>query len=267
MKYFEIVFNENGKSYIFSTELDLNVGDNVIVETDLGVQFGTVVSENDASKINIPKNLIKSIQRMATEEDVTKNNKNIEQAKEALTTASKYASELNLDMKFTDAMYSLDKKQLLFTFFSENRVDFRELLKKLSTKFHARIELRQLGIRDKARIVGGVGVCGRNLCCSKFLGNLNSISMNMAKNQNLSLNPNTVNGACGRLMCCLSYEDEEYKNCRKGMPRTGQFVDVDGVSGRVVFVDILNRKYVVDINGERREVNLDCCEKCKKRFI
>ena len=178
-------------------------------------------------------------------------------ADEALKKARDFSRELNLSMNFIDATFTFDRKQLLFNFFADDRVDFRELAKKLAGVYHTRIELRQVGARDKAFHVGGIGICGRGLCCANYLTHLESVTMNMAKNQNLALNPSKINGACGRLLCCLAYEDEQYVEASKDMPSVGEDVVTPYGEGKVKSVDILNRKYKVLINDELKEIGLD----------
>jgi cell fate regulator YaaT (PSP1 superfamily) len=150
-------------------------------------------------------------------------------------------------MQLLDASFTFDRKQLLITFLADARIDFRELVKKLAAIYKTRIELRQIGVRDKSKIVGGYGQCGRELCCSVFLRDLNSVSINMAKNQNLALNPQKINGVCGRLMCCLKYEDSCYSECRKCLPSMGSQVDTERGKGKVVSIDIIGKKYKVDV--------------------
>ena len=206
---------------------------------------------------------MKTIERIATDEDYDNYVSNMGQAKKALDKAREFVKELELDMNILDAVYTLDKKQLLFNFIADERVDFRELAKKLAGVYKTRIELRQIGARDKARTISGLGVCGRELCCSSFLTHIDSVTMNMAKNQNIALNPTKINGNCGRLLCCLSYEDEEYARCQKGMPSVGQTIKTDFGSGKVVSVDILKRKYKVDIDGVIREIELGSVDSSK----
>ena len=153
-------------------------------------------------------------------------------------------------MTFLDATFTFDKKQLLFNFVADDRVDFRELARVIASKYHTRIELRQIGARDRAKVINGVGVCGRELCCASFLNKMDTVSMNMAKNQNLALNPSKINGACGRLLCCLTYEDAFYTEARIGMPEVGDVVRVDGKKGQVVSIDLINRTYKVNVDGE-----------------
>ena len=149
-------------------------------------------------------------------------------------------------MNIIDASYTHDRTQLLFRFLSDTRVDFRDLARDLASIYHTRIELRQIGVRDKSKLVGGIGCCGQELCCSRFLKNFNSVSIQNAKNQNLALNPSKINGLCGRLLCCLKYEDECYKECRKNLPNIGQIVKTENGEGKVISLDILKKKYKVE---------------------
>ena len=215
--------------------------DFVIVSTLRGEQYGKIVTdiiEVDEKKLNSE---LKDIIRIADKDDERINEENLKKAKEALRKADNIAKELNLDMQFLNASFTFDRKQLLFTFIADNRIDFRELVRKLAVIYKTRIELRQIGVRDKAKIVGGCGQCGRELCCATFLKDLNSVSINMAKNQNLALNPQKINGVCGRLMCCLSYENGNYDVYKKGLPKVGDKVVHNGEAGKIVFVDIFNR--------------------------
>jgi cell fate regulator YaaT (PSP1 superfamily) len=160
-------------------------------------------------------------------------------------------------MKVINAQWTLERTQLLFNFIADNRVDFRELAKKLAYVYHTRIELRQIGARDKAKEVGGVGICGDRLCCTRFLKQIDTISINMAKDQNLALNPTKINGACGRLLCCLAYENDTYLECSKGLPSVGDIIKTKKGEGQVVSVDILNRKCQVLIDGDKEEIFID----------
>ena len=160
-----------------------------------------------------------------------------------------------------DSMYTLDRDKLLFRFLSDTRVDFRELAKELANKYKTRIELRQIGARDKAKEIGGCGPCGRKLCCSSFLNNMDSVSVNMAKNQNVSLNPNKINGLCGRLLCCLTYEDDNYKSCKKNLPSVGQIVKIPEGQGKVISVDILKQSYKVNIE-DKGIIEVKICNEC-----
>ena len=259
-----IVLGNEGKIYYFNgKDLELNRDNKVVVETEKGVQLGTVSYKLENKKINISIDDMKPILRLATDEDISKFEENLKLSTECLENARNIAEELELDMNILDANYTLDRKQLLFNFIADERVDFRELAKRLASLYKTRIELRQIGARDKARTICGIGQCGRPLCSSTFLNHIDSVTMNMAKNQNIALNPSKINGLCGRLLCCLTYEDEEYSRCQKGMPNVGQTVKTDIGSGKVVSVDILNRKYKVDVDGVIKEIELGC-DKCKK---
>lgn len=240
-----IEFKSGGKIYNFNAlELEPKIGEYVIVETEKGLQIGKCgkLLEGDTKDL---KNLI----RIADDNDIKKYEKNLIDADKVIKNARVMVEELGLEMNLIEASFSFDKKQLLITYVADNRVDFRELAKKLAAVYHARIELHQMGPRDKAKEVGGLGLCGRQLCCVKVLGHMESVSMNMAKNQGLALNPSKINGACGRLLCCLGYEDDVYSECQKGLPSVGQTVNTDSGSGKVIGVDILKRTYNVNIDG------------------
>ena len=252
-------FNDSKEIYYFLVnDLVVSKGDFVVVLTERGEQFGKVVTdviEVDESKLN---NSLKNVIRVATLDDVSVNDGNISDAKRALVDAKRFVSELNLDMQILSACFTFDRKQLVFNFLSDERVDFRELARKLAGVYKTRIELRQIGIRDKAKAVGGYGQCGRKLCCSSFLNDINSVSINMAKNQNLALNPQKINGVCGRLMCCLAYENECYCDYKKGLPKVGSRVSVSGDEGKVISVDIFARTYRIETDDSKViEVNLN----------
>ncbi len=199
-----IKFKDFGKIYYFRNEgLNLKKNLTVVVDTEKGEQFAKVV-EVDVNNIkNVDINNMKTILRISTKTDYNKYIKNLKDAEEALNFAKKVANNMDLDMRLLDANFTLDRKQLTFNFIADNRVDFRELVKELAAKYKTRIELHQMGIRDKSKEIGGIGQCGRELCCSKFLTTIDTISINMAKNQCIALNPSRINGACGRLLCCL----------------------------------------------------------------
>jgi len=247
-----VKFEENKKTYYF------NAGDvqdcenkNVIVETDKGLQFGHCVSLNEVFN---DKKSYKNVVRLATKKDFDRYEKNIIDNVKALDECKKVSDELGLVMEVICASYTYDRKKLIFTFVSEDRVDFRELVKRLAGIFHTRIEMKQIGIRDEAKKIGGIGPCGRELCCKAFLNEFDSVSINMAKTQNLSLNPNKISGCCGRLMCCLKYENEVYKDARKHFPKIGSKVKTEFGTGKVVSHLILERKYVVSIEGHENIV-------------
>ena len=265
-KIYGVSFKDGGKIYFFNgVDLICPINTTVIVETEKGLQFGKVLSEIENIDSKLDPNRMKSVLRITTDADIEQYQKNLRDNDKALKKARDLVEELKLDMKLLDASFTFDRKQLLFNFLADERVDFRELAKKLAGIYRTRIELRQIGARDKAKEVGGIGQCGKILCCASYLNHMDSISMNMAKNQNLSLNPTKINGLCGRLLCCLTYEDDEYSRCRKGMPYVGEKINSKNGFGTVVSVDILNRKYKIDIDGDVNEVALEpCCENSKK---
>lgn len=252
-----VVLKKNGKVYLFNgNDLEIENGERVIIETEKGIQLGQVTKKIDEHDSKISPSDMKKIIEVATDKDYDTYLQNLKDAEKAANNARKFTEELNLNMRVIDASYTLDRKQLLINFISDERVDFRDLAKKLAGIYKTRIELRQIGARDKARNVSGLGLCGRPLCCSSFLTHIDSVSMNMAKNQNLSLNPTKINGLCDRLLCCLTYEDEEYSRCQKGMPSVGQTIKTSEGTGKVVSVDILNRKYKIDVDGVVKEISL-----------
>ena len=253
MKLYSVVFKENGKSYYFNGNDNLEVNTNVIVETEKGLQFGKINNIiSDASD----KDKYKDILRVATKEDTDNYYKLLKDNVKALEKCKEFVKNLNLNMRVISAEFTFDKSQLFFNFTSDERVDFRELAKKLAGVYHTRIELRQIGARDKAKEVDGIGVCGERICCARFLNHIDAISMNMAKNQNLALNPSKINGLCGRLLCCLQYEDDNYIECSKGLPQVGDEVKTDKGTGEVISVDVLNRKYKVLIGSDKEEIEI-----------
>ncbi len=243
-----VAFENNKQIYYFDPKsLDLRRNVTVIVETERGLQFGKVILppfDIDDKTLKYP---LKDVIRISTKKDYLEHKKNLRDAENALNKCRQLISKLELNMQIMDANFTFDRSQLLFRFLSENRVDFRQLAKELANIYKTRIELRQIGVRDKAKEIGGCGLCGRKLCCSRFESDIASISINMAKNQNLSLNPNKINGVCGRLLCCLKYEDETYKEYKKDLPKIGAIVETEKGKGKVVEIDILNKKYKVNI--------------------
>lgn len=243
MKAVGVEFKEKGKLYtFFDNNLEIKLNDKVIVNTERGLQYGNIGALfgeiNDGKEHAL-------VEKIAKKDDEIQNKKNIDDAMKALIKAQELAEKTNLDMKFLDAFFTFDRKQLVFQFLSDNRVDFRDLAKSLAAIYKTRIELRQVGVRDKAKNISGIGQCGRKLCCSSFLNDLDSVGIAQVKNQNLSLNPNKINGLCGRLLCCLKYEDELYTEYRKGLPEVGDKKTYDGETGSVISVDIPNRKYTL----------------------
>ncbi len=243
-----VSFKRNGKVYYFSPNgIKVEKDDNVIVKTERGLQFGTVEVANKEISSNQLNSALSNIVRIASRKDVEQNEKNIASSKEALSKCKELIEKYKLEMMVLDASYTFDRNQLLFTFIADSRVDFRKLAKDLANIYKTRIELRQVGVRDKAKEIGGYGSCGRPLCCSKFLCDFDSVSINMAKNQNIALNPTKINGCCGRLLCCLKYEDECYKELNKNLPKVGKKVKTDKGEGKVISVDVLKQKYRVSV--------------------
>ena len=254
MKVFSVIFKENGKSYYFIGEDNFVIGNNVIVETEKGLQYGkinAIISEENN------EDNYKNIIRLASKDDQKNYSKILKENCEALSKCRELVKKMNLNMSIISAEFTFEKEQLIFNFVSDERVDFRELAKKLASIYHTRIELRQIGARDKAKEIGGCGICGQKLCCARFLDHIDSISMNMAKNQNLALNPSKINGVCGRLLCCLQYEDENYIESSKDLPNVGAVIETASGEGKVVSVDVLNRKCKVLINGNKEEVDFN----------
>lgn len=250
-KVIGVRFESGKRIYYFSpNNLDIKQFQNVIVETERGLQFGVAVTsiiDKKKQSLNLP---LKNVLRVATKEDEKKFKSNLEYSKKALKECQKLIDKYCLNMKLIDASFTFDREQLMYHFLSEGRVDFRNLAKDLAAIFKTRIELRQIGVRDKAKEIGGLGPCGRTLCCTNYLVNFDAVSINMAKNQNLSLNPNKINGVCGRLLCCLTYENEIYEEYRKGLPNIGERVKYKGKSGKVVAIDILKRNYTILTDDE-----------------
>ena len=256
-----VSFKENGRTYYFkNTEVPLNYGDNAIVNTEKGQQFVTVVvAEKEISEKDFGMPL-KSVLRKATKDDVNIYKKNVADATDAIEEAKKIIEKLKLDMHIYDASFTFDRSQLMFNFLSDNRIDFRELAKKLAQLYHTRIELRQIGVRDRAREIGGLGPCGRFFCCSTFLTSFESISINMAKNQFLALNPTKINGVCGRLLCCLNYEDGLYTELKKEIPYVGSFVETKEGRGKVVFANIFTKKLNVELNDKNTIISINASD-------
>ncbi|HAH75373.1 MAG TPA: stage 0 sporulation protein [Kandleria vitulina] len=242
-----VKFNNVGKFYYFSTTLDLHKGDKVVVETIRGLELGEMISElKDISEFKLNAEL-KPIKRKANRADVEVYSINKIKAEKSFEICKDIIEKSGLDMRLINCEYTLDASKVIFMYTADGRVDFRELLKKLASVFKCRIELRQVGPRDKAKIVGGLGTCGMPLCCNSFLGEFDGVSINMAKNQLLAINIDKISGACGRLLCCLKYEDEAYTDLKKKFPRIGTRTTFEGhhvkvtglnvISGLVKFID------------------------------
>ncbi len=256
MKLYSVIFKTNGKNYDFVAPVDYAIGDYVIVETEKGEQYGKI---NNITEINKEKEDIKfkNIIRKATNEDRNKYENILKENLKALAKGKELVKKMELNMRIVSAEFNFDKSQLLFNFVADERIDFRELAKKLAGIYHTRIELRQIGARDKAKEIGGVGVCGQKICCQRFLNHMDAISMNMAKNQNLALNPSKINGLCGRLLCCLQYEDENYIEASTGLPSVGDEISTPKGPGTVTSVDVLNRKCKVLVGSNKEEMNFN----------
>lgn len=257
-KVIGIRFRKAGKIYYFSPgEEDIKVGQHVIVETARGIEYGYVVlgtHEVDDKKVIQP---LKPVIRMATEADEEIECRNKEKEKEAYKICLEKIKKHELDMKLIDTEYTFDNNKVLFYFTADGRIDFRDLVKDLASVFKTRIELRQIGVRDETKIVGGIGICGRPLCCASYLSEFIPVSIKMAKEQNLSLNPTKISGVCGRLMCCLKYEEETYEELNGRLPNIGDYVTTDdGLKGEVHSVSILRQlvKVIVTVNGDEKEI-------------
>ncbi|MBE6053733.1 MAG: stage 0 sporulation protein [Clostridium sartagoforme] len=235
IKVIGVRFKKAGKIYYFDPNgLNIKKGDFVVVETARGIEFGEcVIGVKEISESDIVAPL-KSVIRVAEEEDINKHKGNKVKEKDALEICLKKIEEHGLNMKLIDVEYTFDNNKVIFYFTADGRVDFRELVKDLATIFKTRIELRQIGVRDEAKMLGGLGPCGRPLCCSTFLGDFASVSIKMAKEQNLSLNPTKISGICGRLMCCLNYEQSTYEDIRKRLPKVGSIVKMEDAQGEVI---------------------------------
>lgn len=257
-KVIGVRFRQAGKIYFFSPgKLHIKQGDKVIVETARGVEFGSVVAGPKEVKDEEIMQPLKSVIRIATEEDKRTEEKNREKEKEAFDICLQKIREHELDMKLINAEYTFDNNKVLFYFTADGRIDFRELVKDLAAVFRTRIELRQIGVRDETKIRGGIGICGRPLCCHTYLSDFAPVSIKMAKEQNLSLNPTKISGVCGRLMCCLTNEEETYEELNSRLPAIGDTVTtLDGLKGEVQSVSVLRQlvKVVVNLDNDEKEI-------------
>lgn len=258
IKVIGVRFRRAGKVYFFSPgKLEIRHGDNVIVETARGVEFGNVVTgprEVEEERISQP---LKSVIRLANKDDYRREEKNREKEKEAFSICQEKIRKHGLDMKLIDAEYTFDNNKVLFYFTADGRIDFRELVKDLASVFRTRIELRQIGVRDETKIRGGIGICGRELCCHTYLTEFAPVSIKMAKEQNLSLNPSKISGVCGRLMCCLTNEEQNYEELNSRLPAVGDTVTTpEKLKGDVQSVNVLRQlvKVVVTLDNDEKEV-------------
>ena len=250
MNVVEVKFEDNNQTdYFRNSKYDLKINLTVVVNSDRGFLFGKVINifENVKKFDNID---LYDVVRISNKKDYLQYKSNLEIMDDVMTKCRDIVSNSGLSMNILDGSYNLDRSQLLFRFVADERVDFRQLAKDLGAAFKTRIELRQVGIRDKAKEVGGIGPCGRKLCCSSFLNTFDSITINMAKNQGVSLNPTKINGVCGRLMCCLKYENDNYSDLKKGLPVVGKKIKYKGNDVKVLSVDILKRKYRVELEDK-----------------
>ena len=257
-KVIGVRFRNAGKVYYFAPgDLEITQGDHVIVETARGVEYGYVVlgvKEVEEDKIIQP---LKPVMRVATPEDDEKAEKNREKEREAYKICLEKIRKHELEMKLIDAEYTFDNNKVLFYFTADGRIDFRELVKDLAAVFKTRIELRQIGVRDETKILGGIGICGRPLCCHSYLSDFVPVSIKMAKEQNLSLNPTKISGVCGRLMCCLKNEQETYEELNSRLPNVGDYVTTaDGMKGEVTSLSVLRQlvKVIVTMENDEKEI-------------
>ncbi|WP_044895814.1 PSP1 domain-containing protein [Bacillus alveayuensis] len=261
-------FKKAGKIYYFDPgDLTIPTGEYVIVETVRGIEYGKVVinkkqvAEND---VVLP---LKKVIRIAEPKDKLIVEENKKAAQEAYEICLKKVEEHGLEMKLVDVEYTFDRNKVIFYFTADGRVDFRELVKDLAAIFRTRIELRQIGVRDEAKMLGGIGPCGRMLCCSTFLGDFDPVSIKMAKDQNLSLNPTKISGLCGRLMCCLKYENDEYETAKEQLPDLGEYIETPHGLGKVVGLNILERVLQVELTERERVVEYTIDELIKEGVL
>lgn len=256
LKYLSVRFQATNKTYTFSTTDNSVVnGDGVIVETQRGVEYARVIAD-PFDKPNVSME-IKPILRKASREDEIQYEKNIVDCKEAKQRCQNEADKLELGMKVISAEYTLDRSKITFIYLADDRVDFRELLKILASIFRCRIDLRQVGTRDKAKIVSGIGPCGRELCCARYISEFDRISINMAKNQLLALNVAKLSGQCGNLMCCLKYEDEAYKDLKKGLPKLNSYIEYEGEKFKLTSMNVIVRNCKLENREHAIFISLD----------
>ena len=255
IKVVGVRFKKAGKIYYFDpADMNIQKDTYVVVETARGIEFGECVIGIKEINENDIVSPLKSVLRIATNEDIEKHFKNKDKEKDAFDICLKKIQEHGLTMKLIDVEYTFDNNKVIFYFTADGRVDFRDLVKDLATIFKTRIELRQIGVRDEAKMLGGLGPCGRPMCCSSFLGDFASVSIKMAKEQNLSLNPTKISGICGRLMCCLNYEQSTYEDIRKRMPKVGSIVKTSEGTGEVFSNNIVKESIKVKLKKGEEEV-------------
>ena len=256
IKYLSVRFQTTNKTYTFSTvDESVKNGDAVIVETQRGIEYARVIAD-PFDKPNVEME-IKGIIRKATREDQDAYEKNLDDSKKAREICQKEADKLKLGMNVISSEYTLDRSKITFIYLADDRVDFRELLKVLAAIFRCRIDLRQVGTRDKAKMVSGIGPCGRELCCAKYITEFDRISINMAKNQLLALNVSKLSGQCGNLMCCLKYEDEAYKELRKGLPKMNSHVEYEGEHYKLTSMNVIVKTCKLENHEHTIFISLD----------
>ncbi len=248
-------FRHGGRMYYFNPgPYPLHKGDYVIVETSRGVEYGLVVTEPRLASDEDIVPPLRTVLRKATEQDQAAYSRNLAAEKDAFAICQQKIKDHELEMKLLDAEYTFDGRKILFYFTADGRVDFRDLVKDLATSFHTRIELRQIGVRDETRMGGGIGICGRPYCCHTFLSDFAPVSIKMAKDQNLSLNPTKISGTCGRLMCCLRYEESTYEELTKNLPSEGDSVETPSGVGEVLHVNVLRQLVKVGVAQDKGDV-------------
>ena len=252
----QVKLRESGKVSYFSTSgLRPIAGTYVIVQADRGLDYGVVVSDPEIILDAEVEEPLRKLVRGATPADLQQIEKNKKKIKDVMMTCERKIKEHNLAMKLIDAEYSFDRSRIVFYFTAEGRIDFRELIKDLAAIFKARIELKQIGVRDEAKFLGGFGPCGRRLCCASFLKDFEPVTIKMAKEQNLPLNPAKISGLCGRLMCCLGYEHKCYKDLMKNLPREGEKINMENLKGKAINVNAIKRTVTIEMeNGKQVEV-------------
>lgn len=245
----QVRLREVGKILYYDTKgVTLEPGDYCIVEAERGMEYGQVLTETESVLDSNIERPLRKVVRVATKEDMAQIQRNKNRIKEIFKTCSRKIQERGMAMKLVGAEYSFDRSKLIFYFSAEGRIDFRELVKDLAAIFKARIEMRQIGVRDEAKLMGGFGPCGRPLCCAKFLKDFEPVTIRMAKEQKLPLNPAKISGLCGRLMCCLAYEHQTYKQLLQGLPKEGQRIKTESGPGRVISVNVIVRCCTVELD-------------------
>lgn len=261
-------FKKAGNIYFFDPDgIVIEKGQFVVVETARGIEFGNVVITNklvDEDDVVLP---LKKVLRVADEKDYLQVEENRSAAKEAFNICMQKILEHSLEMKLVDVEYTFDRNKIIFYFTAEGRVDFRELVKDLAAIFKTRIELRQIGVRDEAKMLGGIGPCGRMLCCSTFLGDFDPVSIKMAKDQNLSLNPTKISGLCGRLMCCLKYENDDYENAKEQLPDLGEFIYTSHGNGKVVGLNLVEQVIQIELMEQNKVIEYTLDEMIEEGVI